>query len=88
MPNSSRSNTGPILLGWLCTVAAPFLIYFTFIGLFLVIWGIRAGASLYGQGLKGQGAAMIGLNILWGILWLGVRVLWANGSIAGPGIYR
>jgi hypothetical protein len=71
--------TNQILVGWACTLGAPVLIFFTAIGLFLIIFGVRAAASLYQQGLKGHAIALFIINALSGVLWLGIRVAFVSG---------
>lgn len=70
------SMSGPVLAGWLTTLAAPVAIYFISYGLILIIWGFRAGFALYQSGSRTQGAIMIGINCLSAVFWLAVRVFW------------
>lgn len=71
-----RNMSGQLVTIWICTIAAPFLIFFFFIGgLITSSYGLRGGIALYSSGYRAQGVVLISLNAIWLVLWVVTRFI-------------
>lgn len=78
-PRDSQYQQKPAMSGqlvgvWACTIAAPFLIFFFWIGgLITSGYGLRGGVAIYSAGYRAQGIVLIALNAIWLALWIITR---------------
>lgn len=73
-PRPNPGMTSQLVVVWLCTIAAPLLIFFFWIGgLITSSYGLRGGFALYGSGYRTQGVILITLNVIWLALWIYTR---------------
>ena len=66
--------SGQLVWVWVCTIVAPFLVFFFFIGgLITSSYGLRGGIAMYSAGYRTQGIILIALNAIWLALWIITR---------------
>ncbi|MHB8637542.1 MAG: hypothetical protein ACYC96_13820 [Fimbriimonadaceae bacterium] len=69
-------SSGQVTAAWVGTLIAPLLMLFCFVGLAGALFGCVTGGQLVKAGNKAAGGVMIGLNVLWLLLFVGIRI-WA-----------
>jgi hypothetical protein len=67
-------STGNIAAAWICTVLAPLFIWFCYLGLAGALFGCLIGGQLFKQGNRVAGVALIGINVLWLVAYVVIRI--------------
>jgi hypothetical protein len=67
-------SPGQITSAWVCTVLSPVCIAVCYIGLAAALFGLITGGQLVKGRNKAAGWTMISFNILWLLLFVGVRI--------------
>jgi hypothetical protein len=73
-------SSGNIVAAWLCTALAPLFIWFCYLGIAGALFGCIIGGQLFRQGNKVAGGVLIGINVLWLVAYVVIRI-WRVSSL-------